>query len=125
MPSAWIVKAVDVFEDCDLSIASSSPGPLPEHFCLDRFEEGFNRRIIVTIASSAHRYLEAVLTQDLLVIMRAVLASTIGVVDTALGWSPQSNGHVQGPDRQIAFHPVADSPANHTPRIQIENDCQI
>lgn len=29
--STWIVEAVDVFEDCDLSITARPPGPLPEH----------------------------------------------------------------------------------------------
>jgi hypothetical protein len=37
----------------------------------------------------------------------------------------RAGGHVQGPDRQIAFHPVADSPANSAPRMQIKDDSQV
>ncbi len=69
--------------------------------------------------------LEPVLAKDLLVIMRAVLTATVGMMDAALGWPPQRNRHVQCPDRQIAFHPAADGPTNDTSRMQVEDDSQI
>lgn len=57
--------------------------------------------------------------------MGAVLRAAIRVVNTA-GWrSSQGNSHVQRPDRQILLHPVADGPANHAPREQVDDDGQI
>jgi hypothetical protein len=47
------------------------------------------------------------------------------MVNAALRWPPQRNRHVQGPDRQVAFHPVADGPTDDAPRMQIEDDSQI
>jgi hypothetical protein len=41
------------------------------------------------------------------------------------GGSPQRDGHLQRPDRQVTFHPVADSPADDAPGMQIEDDSQI
>ena len=57
--------------------------------------------------------------------MGAVLRAAIRVVNTAWWRAAQGNSHVQRPDRQILFHPVADSPANHAPREQVDDDGQI
>ncbi len=65
------------------------------------------------------------LAQDFLVVMRAVLSTAIGMVDAALRWPLQRNRHVQCPDRQIAFHPVADGPTNDARGMQVEDDSQI
>ena len=92
--------------------ASRPPGPLPQQFSFDRREEGFDRRVVVAIPGTAHRHFGGVLAQDLLVIVRAVLAAAIRMMDAALGRSPQRNRHVQRPDREIALHPVAEGPSN-------------
>ena len=125
MPASWVIEAVDVFEDCQLGGAAGGPGPLPQELGLDRFEEGLDRSVVVAIPGSTHRYPEAMLAQNLLIIVGTILATAIRMVDAALGWSPQRKGHVQRPDRQVAFHPVADSPADHSPGMQIKYDSQI
>jgi hypothetical protein len=56
----------------------------PDQLGLDGFEERLNCRIIIAIAFATHRYFEAVLAQDLLVVMRTVLAAAIRVMDAAL-----------------------------------------
>ena len=38
---------------------------------------------------------------------------------------PQGDGHLQCPNRQVAFHAVADRPADDTPGMQVEDDRQI
>ncbi len=53
--------------------------------------------------------------QDVLIIMRTILAATIRVVNAAFGWCPECNRHLQRPDRQITLHAIAHSLANHTP----------
>ena len=65
------------------------------------------------------------LTQDLLVVMRTVLTAPVAVEDAAFGWRSESDGHFQGPDRQVPLHAIADSPTNDTPGMQIEDHCQI
>ena len=69
MPSAWIVEAIDILEDGQLCFSSRLPRPAPDQLGLDRFEEGFDSRVVVTISLAAHRDMEAVLTQELLVIV--------------------------------------------------------
>ena len=87
----------------------------PDQFSLDGFEERLDCRVVVTITLAAHRYLEAVLAQYLLVIVRTVLRPTVRMMDAAFGRLPECDGHVQRPDREVPFHPVRDSPANDSP----------
>ena len=56
---------------------------------------------------------------------RTILATSIRVMNASLGWPAQGNGHVQGADRQALLHAIADGPADHPARMQIENDRQI
>ena len=46
----------------------------PDQFRFNGLEERLNGGVIITISLAAHRYLEAMLAQDLLVIVRTVLA---------------------------------------------------
>ena len=60
--------------------------------------------------------------QNLLIVMRAVLRPAIRMMDAVLGRLPQGDGHVQGSNRQVALHAVADCPADHTTGMQVQND---
>ena len=80
MAAAWIVEAVDVFKDGHLSLPACCPRMPPNQLGLDGFEERLNSGVIVAIAFAAHRRLKPVLAQDLLIIMRAILAATIRVM---------------------------------------------
>ena len=125
MSSARIVEAVDVLEDGHFSFPSRRPGPAPKHFSLDRFEEGFDSVIVIAIALAGHRHFEPVLAQYLLIVVRAVLRPAIGVMDAALGWLAERDGHFQRPDRQIPLHAVADSPADDMAGMQIQDHREI
>ena len=63
--------------------------------------------------------------EPFLIIVGAVLASTIGMVNAAFGGLAQGDGHVQRPDHQVTFHTVADGPANDAARKQIQDNGQI
>lgn len=65
------------------------------------------------------------LAQDLLIVMRTVLAAPVAMEDATFGRRSEGNGHLQGPDGQIALHPVADRPADHAAGVQVQDDCQI
>ena len=77
-------------------------------------------------------------SQGFLLVVGTVLAAAIRAVNAALGWPRQGDGHVEGADRQILFHPIADGPycypagicveiaqGNHLARMQVEDDRQI
>ena len=70
---ARIVEAVDVFEEGDLDLATGLPVAAPDEFSLQGFEEAFDGGIVVAIAFSAHRYLEPMPAQHLLIVVSTVL----------------------------------------------------
>ena len=107
MASSRSIEPVYVFKDGHLSLSACFPWPGPDQLGLDGFEESLHGGVVVTIAFAAHRDPEPMLARDFLVVVRTILAAAVGVMDAALWWSPQGNGHVQGLDRQVAFHPVA------------------
>ena len=55
----------------------------PDQLGLDGFEERLDGGVIIAISFTTHRRFEVMLAQDFLVIVRAVLAATIGVMDAA------------------------------------------
>jgi hypothetical protein len=123
--AARVIEAIDVFEDGNLSGPAGLARMPPDQLRLDGLEEGFDGRVIIVFTFPAHGFLEAMLAQQLLIFMRAILAAPVRVMNAALGWSAQCDGHVQRPDRQIALHPITDCPADHASGIQAKNHGQI
>ena len=61
---------------------------------LDGLEEGLDSGVVIAVALTAHRYLESVLAQKLLIIVGAVLAAAIRMMDAALGRLAERHGHL-------------------------------
>lgn len=125
MVAAWIVEAVDVFEEGGFDLSAGLPVAAPDQFGLQRLEEAFDGRIVVTIALPTHGYLKPVLAQKSLVIVSAVLRPAICMVDEAR-WRPaQGDRHVQRPQCQILLHAVADGPADDSSREKVNDHGKI
>ena len=84
MTAAWIVEAVDVVEDRHLSMSACVPCVPPEQLGLDGFEERFNSGVVIAIALSTHGYFEAVLAQDLLIVVRTILTTADALLSVKL-----------------------------------------
>jgi len=69
MTASRIVEAVYVFEDRHLCLPAGFPCIAPDQFSLDGFEERFDSCVVIAIALSAHGHAEAVLAQDLLIVV--------------------------------------------------------
>ena len=69
MLPARIVESIDILEDRGFGLPACLLGLSPDQFCLDRLEERFHGGVVIAIAFAAHRYFEAMLAQDLLIIM--------------------------------------------------------
>jgi len=81
--ASGMIDAVDVCEEGDFDLVPGLPVSAPDPFGLQRFEGTFDGGFIVTIAFPAHRWLEAGLSQKLLIVMCALLRPAIRVVDAA------------------------------------------
>jgi hypothetical protein len=82
----------------------------PDQFGLDGFEERLDGCIIIADSLSTQRRFEPMLANDLLIVMRTILAASIRVMDAFFGRCPEGCGHVQSPGCQAPFHPITDSP---------------
>ena len=82
-------------------------------------------RIVVTVALSAHRYLEPVLAQQLLIVVSTVLRPAVRVMNATWRWPSDRDGHVQGPQGQILLHAVADRPPNDAPGEKVNDHSKI
>lgn len=67
--AAWIVEPIDILEDRAFCLTACVSFVAPDQLSLDGFEERFNHRLDVAIAFAAHRHLEAMLLQTLLVLV--------------------------------------------------------
>ena len=81
MSAAWVIEAVDVLEDGGFGLSAGFPRLAPDALGLDGLEEGLDGGIVIAVAFAAHRRLEPMLTQDLLVVVGPVLAAAIAVED--------------------------------------------
>ena len=86
MTAAWIVKAVAVFKDYHLSLTVGFPCVESDWFSLYCFEDRFDSSLIITIVLITHGELKVVLAHVLFMIVRPILASTVGVVGAVLRW---------------------------------------
>ena len=91
----------------------------PDQLGLDGFEERLDGGAIVAITFTSHRRFGVMLAKGLLVIVRAVLAATIGVMDAAFGWCSEGYGHLQCTDRKVAFNLISDGPSDDTPGMKV------
>ena len=75
----------------------------PDQLGLDGFEERLDGGVIIAISFTTHRRFEVMLAQDFLVIVRAVLAATIGVMDAAFGWCSEGYGAFNRSSQHLIF----------------------
>ena len=87
MFAAGVIEAVDVLEDGGFSLATGFPGPAPDPFGLEGFEETFDgsprhwacingaHGSIIAVSRSAHGRCQAVFSQDFLIVVRTISAA--------------------------------------------------
>ena len=80
-----IMEAADVVQAGNLEPTSGLPVPTPEQCGLQQSENAFDGRIIAAIAFSAHRRLQSMFAQKLLVYMSTILAATVRRMNTPSG----------------------------------------
>jgi hypothetical protein len=87
---------VDVLKEGIGDLVARSSCMSPDQFCLEGFKEGLDGGIVVAVTSATYRYVEAQLTQSLLLVVGTILTAPVGVVNAALRWVSKGYGVVQG-----------------------------
>ena len=66
----------------------------PDQSGLDCLEKRLDGGVVIAVALATHRYLKAVLTQELLIIIGGILAAAIRMMDATLGKLAERHGHL-------------------------------
>src|SRR5271165_4319779 len=112
MPAHGIIEPVDISGDGIFGLKARLEAGAPDQFRFDRFEQSFHHGIVIAIALATHRNDETVPVEDSLVIIGAILAATIRMMQNTRLWPAQDEGPPQGRKRQIFFQPVTDRPSD-------------
>src|ERR1700735_4986122 len=100
MAAAWIVEALDEFEDRTTCFGLClEPTPI-EQLALEGREETLAHRVVVRVADRAHRWAHACITTAATELDRGILRTLVGVMDHAAG-PPRHQRHVQRIDDQL------------------------
>lgn len=81
MPPLSVVVGLNVFEHINLRVFPRGITGSLSLFDLQEVKEAFHRRVVVAVPLAAHAAEEAVLGQQLLVVVRGLLATPIRVDD--------------------------------------------
>lgn len=120
-----IIEPVDVVSNSDFSIRSGKKNCSPDKFRFQRLKHSFDHGVVIAIPPSAHQYDKAAIFQYFLIVCRAILASTIRVMNDFFRRTAQSDGSSQRPYRQIFLYSVARGPTDDPAGMQIHHDGEI
>ena len=122
MPSAWVVEGVDIVSDLSLGLDPGFVNGAPDQLGFDGSEHDFDRGIVVAVAFARHGYDEAMRLQEFLIIVRAILAAAVGVMDHIFWRATDCNGAFQGLQYETLLEAIADCPANDPTREDVEHN---
>ena len=143
MTAAWVIEAVDVLEDGRFGLPTGFPGSPPDQLGLDRFEERLHCGIVIAVSFAAHPLpgsgclhpREGTPGSRVLAGSSGSRANSIGCpcrcgrcsraaatvrpLTAMQGIAYRAmDGHLQCPNRQVAFHTVADRPTDVEPVVR-------
>ena len=108
MATARVIKAVNVLEYLALGLTTCFPTVPPYQLSLNGFEERLNHGIVVTIAFSTHRDLEAMFGKASLILVGTILRTAICMMNTILRRLSQCHCLIQRADCQITVNAAAE-----------------
>ena len=88
-----VVEDLDVLEDAGPGLVTRSVVLLMDQLGLQRVEERLLHRVVEAVALPAHAANQAMFFEELLVVLRRVLAATIRVMHEAGSSSTSAQGH--------------------------------
>src|SRR5580704_12350462 len=120
-----VVEQFDVLEHLAAGLSSGTPLALIDQFHFERGEKAFCHRVVPAVAFTAHAALDAVYRQQLLIVVAGVLAAAIRVMQQTQRRLTVLQCHLKGVQRDAAFEPFAQRPADHAAREQIKYYRQV
>lgn len=116
---------VDVASQAMAQVLRRIKPPSTEEFCFQGVEERFHRGVVGGLSRSVHAGDNPMRVQQVTEEEASVLDAPVGVEDESGRWAPPCDGGLHGAPRQIDRPAVAECPADHLARIQIQDDGEI
>ena len=101
-----VIEPVDVLGDGVFGLLAGLPCDLPDQLRLDGLEERFHHRVVVAVPAPAHRDQDAAPSEQRLIVDRAVLRSTVGMVHQLRRRVASHESTAQRFDREVALQSV-------------------
>src|SRR4029079_17533267 len=120
-----IVEDLDVLEDLAARAGSRLEGLIAHQLLLQRREEALCNGIIPAISLSAHALAHAVAPEPSSERVARILAAAVTVEEESGGGLPKADGGVQGFADERGLHALAQAPADHFAREQVDDDRQV
>ena len=125
VPAFPIVKHLNVVKQITLGLLPCCVMLVEHTFVLQAVEEALHRCVIPAVTLAAHAGHHAVGSEQILIVVTAVLAATIRVVQEAgLGTAPEPR-HAQRTDHELFGHTCVHRPAHNHACVQIHHHRQI
>ena len=123
METPGIVKRFDVAEHTPSGVFQVAERLVVGPFVVERPEEAFHDGVVVATSGGAHRALQAEGLQGVLILMAAVRAASITVVQqVSTGRASSLHGLTKGRADEFRHQRVAQRPAHHLATEQIEHE---
>src|SRR5215510_8757065 len=121
MAPAAVVESFDVLEHRATGLDPGLPPAGVNQFDFERSEETLRHRVVPAVAAAAHAAPDPVQRQQLLVVVAGVLAATIRMMQQPWCRLALSERGPQCLQREAALEPLAQRPADHPAREQIQD----
>ena len=125
MTSDRVIEPVDISGHGVFGLLAELPCNCPDQLCLDGLEVRLHHRVVVAVAAPTHRDRDAPSAEQRLIVYRAVLRPTVGMMDQSRRGVAGHQSTAQGFDREISLQAVTRRPANDAPREEVENDGEV
>ena len=120
-----VVEDLDVFEEVSMRGLVVEPATVMSQLGLEQMKERFGYGVIPAVALAAHALHETVSGQPLGELSAGVLDASIGVDDEPWRWLSSRHRSLQRRQHHGVIQRRTQRPADHTSRIQVDEDRQI
>src|SRR2546428_9008860 len=125
MQSDAVVEGFDVIKDGGARLGQGDEAMVVHEFVFETAPKRFDEGVVVAVALASHGSEQPVLDQDLPISSAGELGSTIGVDDERFDRATLSERHAQSGDDKGSIEDLMHSPADHTPREDIEDGNEV
>jgi len=119
LPTLPIVEQVNVFHDLIGGFGARPVAAMMHEFGFQRAPETLHRRVVIAVSFAAHRHAHSVASEQRLILMAAILAPAIRMVNQTHSKTACGDRLLQCTNNQIGRHPRTEAASDDLTREQV------